>query len=112
VVFTQKTNEVMVRRTDGVVVQAGSIPVETSVRRGCLASRSIQQFGQGNNRTRSRTRVASPRGEANLRRYRLFQFAACPHGKPKASSVGRMAWTTRFQRVEAQKAATCARASV
>jgi MYXO-CTERM domain-containing protein len=51
VVFTQKTGEVMVRSTDGTIVQAGSFPVDDSSEKGLLGVELHPQFGQGNNRT-------------------------------------------------------------
>jgi uncharacterized protein (TIGR03382 family) len=51
VVFTQKTGEVMVRATDGTVVQAGSFPVDSSSEKGLLGVEVHPQFGQKSNRT-------------------------------------------------------------
>jgi MYXO-CTERM domain-containing protein len=51
VVFTQKTGEVMVRLTNGTVVQAGSFPVDTDSEKGLLGVEPHPQFGQGTNRT-------------------------------------------------------------
>jgi MYXO-CTERM domain-containing protein len=51
VVITRKTGEVMVRRTDGAVVQAGSFPVDSSSEKGLLGVELHPQFGQGSNRT-------------------------------------------------------------
>ena len=51
VVMTQKTGEVMVRLTDGSVVQAGSFPVDSSSEKGLLGVELHPQFGQGTNRT-------------------------------------------------------------
>jgi MYXO-CTERM domain-containing protein len=51
VVITRKTGEVMVRATDGTVVQAGSFPVDTESEKGLLGVELHPQFGQGSNRT-------------------------------------------------------------
>jgi len=51
VVMTQKTGEVMLRLTDGTVVQAGTFPVDSSSEKGLLGVELHPQFGQGSNRT-------------------------------------------------------------
>jgi MYXO-CTERM domain-containing protein len=51
VVMTRKTGEVVVRRTDGTVVQAGSFPVDSDSEKGLLGVELHPQFGQGSNRT-------------------------------------------------------------
>jgi glucose/arabinose dehydrogenase len=51
VVFIQKTGEVMVRLTNGAIVQAGSFPVDTDSEMGLLGVEPHPQFGQGSNRT-------------------------------------------------------------
>jgi glucose/arabinose dehydrogenase len=51
VVFIQKTGEVMLRLTNGSIVQAGSFPVDSDSEMGLLGVEPHPQFGVGANRT-------------------------------------------------------------